>query len=47
MTKSVINALTGILVGQGKLSLHDPAPVPEWRAAGDPAGPSPSTSSCA
>lgn len=38
MTKSVINTLTGILVGQGKLSLHDPAPVPEWRAAGDPRG---------
>ena len=38
MTKSVTNALVGILVGQGKLSIHDPAPVPEWREPGDPRG---------
>jgi len=38
MTKSVTNALVGILVGQGKLSIHDPAPVPEWRESGDPRG---------
>ncbi len=38
MTKSVNSALIGILVGQGKLSVHDPAPVPEWREPGDPRG---------
>lgn len=38
MTKSVTNALVGILVGQGKLSIHDPVPVPEWREPGDPRG---------
>jgi CubicO group peptidase (beta-lactamase class C family) len=38
MGKSVTNALVGILVGKGKLRLADPAPVPEWRAAGDPRG---------
>jgi hypothetical protein len=31
MTKSVINALVGILVGQGKLSLTDRIHVPEWK----------------
>ena len=36
MTKSVTNALVGILVGQGKLSLEAPAPVPEWAGADDP-----------
>ena len=36
MTKSVINALTGILVRAGKLSVQDRAPVPEWQATGDP-----------
>jgi CubicO group peptidase (beta-lactamase class C family) len=36
MSKSVINALVGILVYKGKLNLYDPAPVPEWQAAGDP-----------
>ncbi len=30
MTKGVMNALTGILVGQGKLNTGVPAPVPEW-----------------
>ncbi|MBW2092021.1 MAG: serine hydrolase [Deltaproteobacteria bacterium] len=38
MTKSVTNALVGILVGQGRLSLDDPAPVPEWSRPGDPRG---------
>lgn len=35
MTKSVVNALIGILVGQGKLSLEDRVPVPEWRGVDD------------
>ena len=38
MSKSVASALTGILVGQGKLSVHDPAAVPEWQQTGDPRG---------
>lgn len=36
MTKSVMNALTGILVGQGRLTLDAPVPIPEWQQAGDP-----------
>jgi hypothetical protein len=36
MTKSVTNALVGVLVKEGKLRLKDPAPVPEWRSPGDP-----------
>jgi CubicO group peptidase (beta-lactamase class C family) len=36
MTKSVTSALVGILVGQGKLSIEKPAPVPEWREPDDP-----------
>jgi len=35
-TKSVINALLGLLVRDGKLSVHEAAPVPEWQAEGDP-----------
>jgi CubicO group peptidase (beta-lactamase class C family) len=35
MTKSVINALVGILVQQGKLSLQDRNLLPEWRQPGD------------
>jgi CubicO group peptidase (beta-lactamase class C family) len=31
MTKSVTNALTGLLVKSGKLSLNSPAPVEEWK----------------
>jgi CubicO group peptidase (beta-lactamase class C family) len=38
MTKSVIGALVGIRVGEGVLDLQAPAPVPEWRGAGDPRG---------
>lgn len=38
MAKSVTQALTGILVRQGQLALDDPAPVPAWRAEGDPRG---------
>ena len=30
-TKSVISALTGILVRQGKLAVHEPAPVAAWQ----------------
>ena len=30
MTKSITNALIGVLVRQGKLRLEDPAPVAEW-----------------
>jgi len=36
MTKSVTSALVGILVKQGRLNLHQPAPVPEWQQAQDP-----------
>ncbi len=36
MSKSVINALVGILVKKGRLTLDQPAPVPEWQAQGDP-----------
>jgi CubicO group peptidase (beta-lactamase class C family) len=36
MTKSVFNALVGILVKQGKLALDDYAPVPEWQLPNDP-----------
>ena len=36
MTKTVTGALIGILVKQGKLLVGSPAPVPEWRSAGDP-----------
>ena len=36
MTKSVMNALVGILVRQGRLSLTGPAPVPAWRDPVDP-----------
>ncbi len=31
MTKSITNALVGVLVGEGKLNIDAPAPVPEWR----------------
>lgn len=38
MTKSITSALVGILVGQGKFDVNDPAPIPEWRTPGDPHG---------
>jgi hypothetical protein len=38
MTKSVVNALVGILARQGKLSLDSKALIPEWSGAGDPRG---------
>src|SRR5216684_2988727 len=36
MTKSVVNALLGILTLQGRISPSLPAPIPEWRGANDP-----------
>ena len=36
VTKSVVNALVGILVHKGVLSVDNPAPVPGWREASDP-----------
>ena len=38
MAKSFTNALVGILVGQDKLSLDEPAPVPEWSDPDDERG---------
>lgn len=38
MSKSITSALVGILVGQGKLDILKPAPVPEWQAPNDPRG---------
>jgi CubicO group peptidase (beta-lactamase class C family) len=35
MTKSIASALVGILVGQGRLSVDEPAPVSEWADEGD------------
>lgn len=39
MAKSVLAALVGIAVADGRLSLHQPAPVPEWSQPGDPRHP--------
>ncbi|MGA0602767.1 serine hydrolase domain-containing protein [Caulobacter sp. KR2-114] len=36
MAKSITHALVGLAVKDGVLDVHAPAPVPEWRAAGDP-----------
>jgi CubicO group peptidase (beta-lactamase class C family) len=36
MTKSVVNALLGILTQQGRISPSLPAPIAEWRGASDP-----------
>ena len=36
MTKSVVNALIGLLTQQGRISPSFPAPIPEWRASTDP-----------
>lgn len=38
MTKSITNALVGILVADGVLELDRPAPVPQWRKTGDVRG---------
>ena len=35
MSKGVTNALVGLLVGQGRLAIEEPAPVPEWRTHED------------
>ena len=35
MAKSVLHAVIGLLVGDGRLDLDAPAAVPEWAAAGD------------
>ncbi|QUD86267.1 serine hydrolase domain-containing protein [Phenylobacterium montanum] len=36
MTKSVTNALLGILVREGRLDMTAPAPIPAWSDPGDP-----------
>ena len=36
MTKTVINALVGILVKEGRLAVDRPVPIPEWQDPGDP-----------
>jgi CubicO group peptidase (beta-lactamase class C family) len=36
MTKSVVNALLGILTQQGRISPSLPAPIPEWHGPNDP-----------
>ncbi len=36
LTKSVVNALLGILTQQGRISPALPAPIPEWQGASDP-----------
>jgi CubicO group peptidase (beta-lactamase class C family) len=36
MAKSVVSVLVGIVAGQGRLRLEEPAPVPEWSDPRDP-----------
>jgi CubicO group peptidase (beta-lactamase class C family) len=36
MTKTVVNALVGILVKEGRLAVDRPIPIPEWQSADDP-----------
>jgi CubicO group peptidase (beta-lactamase class C family) len=36
MAKSVLHAAIGVLVGQGRLAIDQPAPVPAWQAGEDP-----------
>jgi CubicO group peptidase (beta-lactamase class C family) len=38
VTKSVVNALVGVLVREGRLALDEPLRVPEWSGPGDPRG---------
>ncbi len=37
-SKSLLNAMLGVLVREGKLSMDQPAPIPLWRKPGDPRG---------
>jgi CubicO group peptidase (beta-lactamase class C family) len=36
VAKSITNALVGVLIGEGRLEVEAPAPVPEWQSPGDP-----------
>lgn len=36
MAKSVLHAIVGTLAADGRLDLHAPAAVPQWRSPGDP-----------
>ena len=36
MSKSVMNALVGVLVREGRLQVDAPVPIPEWKQPGDP-----------
>jgi CubicO group peptidase (beta-lactamase class C family) len=36
LTKSVMNALVGVLVKEGRLAIDAPVPVREWQTATDP-----------
>jgi CubicO group peptidase (beta-lactamase class C family) len=36
MAKSMLHAVVGVLVGDGRLDLDAPAPVPEWAGSADP-----------
>ena len=36
MAKSMLHAVVGMLVAEGRLVLDDPAPVPLWQSPGDP-----------
>jgi len=38
MAKSMLHAIVGTLIGDGRLTLDAPAPVPAWQGAGDPRG---------
>jgi CubicO group peptidase (beta-lactamase class C family) len=38
MAKSVTSVLLGLMVADGRLTLDEPAPVPEWQSPGDPRG---------
>ena len=38
MSKSVMNALVGVLVQQGRLAVDSPAPISEWQHPGDQRG---------
>ena len=38
MTKSITNAMVGILIGRGAFGVDDPAPISEWKSPGDPHG---------